>query len=265
MRLALVAGAALLLVSPAGAASLKSKTAQLGPVRATVSWQPVKYFQAKAVRLQIARDGQTVLSRKLGPAVPQALRVRDLDGNGEPEVILDLYTGGAHCCYVSRIYRYVASTYVPRKYSWGDPSYALRDLDGDGRPEFVTADDAFAHAFTAYAGSALPIRIWKYRAGPMINVTRSFPGLVRKDAATLWKEYLAERKSEFPDPRGILAAWMGDQYLLGTQAKGWKTMTQLNAQGEFKGIEGDEIWAKNGAYLAKLRKFLANYGYAHKS
>lgn len=265
MRLALLAGAALLLASPAGAASLKSKTAQLGLVRATVSWQPVQYFQANAVRLQIARDGQTVLSRKLGRAVPQALRVRDLDGNGEPEVIADFYTGGAHCCLFSLIYRYTGSTYAPLRHMWGDPSYGLRDLDHDGKLELVSADDHFAYAFTSYAGSALPLQIWSYRGGRMTVVTRRFPSLVRKDAAALWKEYLAERKSEFPDPRGILAAWMGDRYLLGAKPTGWKTMAQLNAQGEFKGIEGDDVWPKNGAYLAKLRTFLTNHGYARKS
>jgi hypothetical protein len=265
VRLALLAGAALLLASPAGAASLKSKTAQLGPVRAKVSWQPVQYFQAKAVRLQIARDGRTVLSRKLGPAVPQTLRIRDLDGSGEPEVIADFYTGGAHCCLFSLIYRYTGTSYAPLRHVWGDPSYGLRDLDRDGKLELVSADDRFAYAITAYAGSSLPLEIWSYRAGHMTVVTRRFPSLVRKDAATLWKDYRAERTSELPDPRGILAAWMADRYLLGTQVQGWKTMAQLNARGEFKGIGDGDIWAKNGAYLAKLRKFLANRGYARKS
>ncbi|MBA3717197.1 MAG: hypothetical protein H0W87_03080 [Actinobacteria bacterium] len=262
MRFALVAVAALVLASPAAAAPAKMKSAQLGPVRATISWQSAKYFQAKGVQLRIDRDGQTVLTRKLGPSIPQAIRIRDLDGNGEGEVIADFYTGGAHCCTFSLIYRYAGSGYVAVRHMWGDPSYWLRDLEGDRVPEFVTGDDRFAYAFTSYAGSALPVEVWSYRAGRMTDVTRSFPALVRKDAATLWKEYLAERKGTLPDLRGILAAWMADQYLLGHQAKAWPTLQAINRRGELNGFGGDNIWARGNAYLAKLKKFLTNHGYA---
>ncbi len=107
---------------------------------------------------------------------------------------------------------------------WGDPSYALRDLNGDGVPELVSADDRFAYAFTSYAGSALPVQAWRYRAGHMTDVTRSFPALVRKDAAMLWKGYEQEPTGEDVDVRGVLAAWMADQYLLGQQDAGWTTL-----------------------------------------
>jgi hypothetical protein len=265
LRLALFAGAALVLTSPAAATALKTRTAQLGPVRATVSWQSPNEVQAKGVRVEIARDGQTVLARRLGPAIPQGIRVRDLDGDGEPEVLADFYTGGAHCCLFSLIYAYTGSTYSRLRHMWGDPSYGLRDLDRDGRPELVTADDRFAYAFTSYAGSALPIQAWKYRDGHMTVVTRRFPALIRRDAASLWKDYSEQRTREFPDPRGILAAWMADEYLLGARARGWATMRRVNARGEFSGIEGGDVWAEGDAYLAKLRTFLTGHGYARKS
>ena len=141
------------------------------------------------MHLVISRRGRTLVDRKLGPSVPWAIKVRDLDGNGEAEVIADFYTGGAHCCLFSQIYRYTGSRYVPLRHMWGDPSYALRDLNADGLPELVSMDDRFAYAFTSYAGSALPVQAWRYRAGHMTDVTRSFPALVRKNAAMLWKDY----------------------------------------------------------------------------
>jgi hypothetical protein len=264
LRLALIAGVALVLTSPAAATALKTRTAELGPVRATVSWQSANEIQAKSVRVEITRDEQRVLARRLGPAIPQAIKVRDLDGNGEPEVVADFYTGGAHCCLFSLIYRYTGSAYSRLKHMWGNPSYGLRDLDHDGTPELVTADDRFAYAFTSYAGSALPIRAWRYRNGQMSAVTRRFPALVRNDAANLWKDYLEQRERDFPDPRGILAAWMADEYVLGTQAKGWATLRRVNARGEFSGIEGGDVWAEGDAYLTKLRRFLTVHGYARK-
>jgi hypothetical protein len=262
LRIGVIAAAALVLASAAAAAPVRTKTAHLGAVRATITWQPVRFnIEAKRVHLVISRRGRTLVDRKLGPAVPWTLKVRDLDGNGEAEVIADFYTGGAHCCLFSQIYRYDGSGYVPLRHVWGDPSYALRDLNGDGRPELVSADDHFAYAFTSYAGSALPVQAWRYRAGHMADVTRSFPSLVRKNAATLWKEYEHEHTGEDADVRGVLAAWMADQYLLGQQDAGWTTLQQINAQG---GLSGNPIWPTGDAYLGKLRKLLTRLGYAGK-
>ncbi len=130
MKLWLTVVAALVLASAAAAAPVKTKTAHLGAVRATVTWQPVRFnIAAKRVHLVISRRGRTLVDRKLGPAVPWAIKVRDLDGNGEAEVIADFYTGGAHCCLFSRIYRYTGTGYVALRHLWGDPSYSLRDLD----------------------------------------------------------------------------------------------------------------------------------------
>ena len=46
-------------------------------------------------------------------ASPRPLTVRDLDGDGEPEVLVDLYTGGAHCCFYTVILRF-DRPHVPR-------------------------------------------------------------------------------------------------------------------------------------------------------
>ena len=264
VRLAACTLAGLVLVSAAAGAALKTKTATLGYVRATVSWQPLKYARAKNVRLLIARDDQTVLDRKLGPDAPQAIAVHDLDASGEPQVILDLYTGGAHCCFYSRIYRFTGTAYVSLDHMWGDQSYLLRDLNHDGIPEFVSADDSFAYTFTAYAASAFPIQIWDYADTGMSNVTKSYPALIRQDAQAFWQGYLKGRSRKFADARGVLAAWMADQYLLGQQASGWATMNRLNAQHAFRGLGAGDLWAKNGKYLAKLRRFLVKMGYAGK-
>src|SRR5436190_4683039 len=140
-----------MVAAPANGATAKSKTARLGDVEATVSWKPARDFEAKDVRLEIRRSGETALHATLGRDAPQRIRARDLDGDGEPEVVVDLYTGGAHCCFYSRIYRYAQPSYVALRHDWGDLGYRLRDLDHDGVPELVSADDRFAYAFTAYA------------------------------------------------------------------------------------------------------------------
>ena len=68
-------------------------------------------------------------------------------------MLVDFYTGGAHCCFYSVIYRYVGGRYVSSFHFWGDPSYRLVDLNRDGRPDFRSADDRFAYAFSCFACS----------------------------------------------------------------------------------------------------------------
>jgi hypothetical protein len=263
-RLALPAlAAAALMLSPSASGTVaKTKTARLGDVEATVSWKPAGAFEAKDVLLVIKRSGEIALQATLGHDAPQTIRVRDLDADGEPEVVLDLYTGGAHCCFYSRIYRFAESSYVPLQHGWGDLGYRLRDLDGDGAPELVSADDRFAYAFTAYAGSAFPVEIWDYRAARIFDVTRHYPALVRRDSSLHWKDYLQQRRGSYRDPRGILAAWLADQYLLGQQRHGWTVMARLNRRHELRGPGRPDYWPTGRRYLTKLRKFLVRYGYA---
>src|SRR5207244_3839241 len=61
----------------------------------------------------------------------RSVAVRDLDGDAEPEVVLDLYSGGAHCCYSTDIYRYNGSGYSLGEHAWGDVGYRLADLHRD--------------------------------------------------------------------------------------------------------------------------------------
>ena len=126
----------------------------------------------------------------------QSLTVRDLDGDGEPEIMLVLNWSGMQCCAWSRIYHWdrARASYVVRNHFWG--SYgampALRDLDRDGRTELVSADDRFFDAFSHAAPT--PVQIWTYRAGKLRDVTRHYPWLIRRDAAAWWRVYLRDRK-----------------------------------------------------------------------
>ena len=230
----------------------------------------------RALRLRITRGGKALFDappRRIhpcgcpddGPVVRQAggaVHVRDLDRDGEPEVLVDFYSGGAHCCYYTDVYRYVARsrTYRPTVGYWGDLSPKLGDLGGDGRPEFRTGDDRFAYAFAAFAASAFPIRILRFDHGRFVDVTRRFPRLVQRDAAELYAGYRSQVRSRAYDVRGILAAWLADQYSLGRGRAGWRVLERAERRGEL-GHKFDG-WPVGKAYLRKLRAFLRRTGYA---
>lgn len=227
-------------------------------------------------RVRISRGGTQVFSETV-PAIDRrygygvygataSFAVRDLDGDREPEVMLELNWGGAHCCAWTRIYRYVRSrgTYVPAVRFWGDDAASPRvgDLNGDGEPEFRSVDARFAYAFASYAGSVFPVRIWSFRHGRFRDVTRGFPATIRHDARKVWRLYVRERRRKGEFVRGVLPAWAADEYLLGRGATVWPTLEQAARQGYLDCRDGCFAEPRNPqAYIRKVRAFLRRTGY----
>ncbi|HET6507593.1 MAG TPA: hypothetical protein VFG42_12460 [Baekduia sp.] len=152
------------------------------------------------------------------------LKVADLDGDGEPEVLVDTFSGGAHCCLTARLLTWNGTGYTPKDFNYGDVGYQLKDLDHDGRPELVGCDPVFSGAFTAFAASAFPPLVLHVERGRFVDVTRRFPSLVRKDAAARRKDLRKAKKGD--DVRGILAAYVADQYLLGRPSVAARELTR---------------------------------------
>jgi len=259
----------------------KREVTQRGNVRGELSYQtrrPQGLLQVRAVRLRILVSGTvrradrltttcTYCPQPLGAAGfgQKSLTIRDLDGDGRLDVVADFYTGGAHCCFYSLLYGYRPATnrFARIRQEWGDPGYRFVDYDHDGVPELRSGDDRFAYAFTCYACSALPVQIWRYRGGALVDVTRSFPVQVRHDAGALWSGYLRERRRSGGDVRGILAAYIADKYLLRAQADGWRRLRQANARGDLHTAGGCFSFTPcDGRYLAKLARFLKRTGYS---
>jgi hypothetical protein len=224
------------------------------------------------VRLKLIRAGRTLVDADLLRAgCPDCaawrptgrLVLRSLDADAEPELLLDFFSGGAYCCTYSLVYRYdpAAGSYARQQLPWGTSGYRLVDLDGTGSPEFLSADHRFDSAFGPHAVSVEPIRIWRYEAGRLVDVTRRFPGRIKADAAQHWRLYLKVRRSEHREVRGILPAWLADQALLGRQAHGWRTLEAAYARGELGRGRVKDGYPAGRRYLAKLRSFLRSTGY----
>jgi hypothetical protein len=273
MKLAALAAASatLALAAPGAATRHVVETATEGNVEAELSYDFKAPYRFTHERLSINRSGAILADMALKPIagaidiVParffghrRSVAVRNLDADAEPEVVLDLYSGGAHCCWYTEVYRYAAATntYVLNRHIWGNVDYRLADLDGDGLPELVSADDRFAYAFTDFADSSFPVQIWRYRAGLFYDVTRRFPALIRRDARRDWRGAFAKQRRA--NNRGILAAWSADQCLLGHSRSAFKQLGVLRRQKRI----GHMGWDRSARlYLAHLRRFLRRTGY----
>jgi hypothetical protein len=269
---------ALLPASASGAVLKETRTA--GNVTAEFSYDKISDFEYKDVRIKITRGGAVLLDALVPPpctpdcrTAPQgfgdpennpALALRDLDGDGEPEALVDLYTGGAHCCSFTQIYSYDAAAqgYRRTKGAWYDYGYNLSDLDKDGKfLEFRAADFRFAAAFTAYAASGAPPRILRFDDGRLRDVTRSFPRIIKqnlKEYLRLYKKY--RRDPDVGDVRGWLAAYAADKYLLGQGDTAFDLINAAQRRGELKALPGDTSPAGK-RYISALRKYLRKWGY----
>jgi hypothetical protein len=274
--LAAAAAAAIVTAVAAGASSAPLavrhvlETAQSGSIAAEFSYDydSTAYTFANE-RLAIRRAGAVVRDGPIAGASAtyepepanyfehgSSVVVRDLDGDGEPEVLLDLYSGGAHCCEFSQVYRYAGGGYRVTTHTWWNPGVRLRDLDHDGLLEFVSGDNRFAYEFTDYADSAWPVKIWIYRGGRFRNVTQRYPAKIAADAATLWR--WAFSRQQRGDNYGFLAAYAGDECALGRCAHAFARLETLRRAGRLRGHADD---GSPSPYLMHLRRFLRETGY----
>ena len=276
----LVALLALAIPAAASAAPMQESAAHPSPggeVAAQLTFDKNDEFNYSNVRIKITRGGATLLDALVPapcdqcPVSPQgggnsenpSLVARDLNADGEPEVLIDLYTGGAHCCSYTQIYSYHAATNAYRrvKGSWGDYGYELTDLDKDGTPEFRGADFRFAAAFTAYAASGAPPMIFKFVGGKLKNVTKTYRAEIKKNLRQYLDLYREIRKDpDVPDVRGFLAAYVADKYLLGQGDTAFDLVYAAYRRGELRGLQGDTSPAGK-RYISELRKYLRRWGY----
>jgi hypothetical protein len=277
LLLALAAGVAGVFPATAGARDV-TQTAQAGDVRATLTYRVAKDVYSR-VRLRVVRAGHGLVDDRLRGVTCREgcatwapgygaragpVRVRDLDADGEPEVLLDLYSGGAHCCVLTAFYRYDAKSAVYRRSVWDfrDAGYEVNDLDADGRPELSSHDDRIDYVFAPYAFSVAPRQIWDWQAGDLLDVTRDFPDAVRADAGKALALYnRARKKRDRIAIRGALAGWTADQCLLGRAAQAWSRLETAYKAGELGKGPRDMGYPAGRQYIDSLRAFLRKTGY----
>jgi hypothetical protein len=276
-RSAVIAGVVAASLAAAPAASATTQSAHSGNVSATFTFTGLT-FKTKHQHLTIVRAGKTVYSARVTSKFcgtmcgalaigkhSSSVHVVDLEHTGEPDVVLDLFSGGAHCCAIEQFFTYNAATrtYVKTERNFGDPGIQIVDLGHNGHHELLTADDRFAYEFTDFAASGLPIQILTFSHRHFQNVTRSYPKLIAKDAALWLKSFKGEAKRlHYSDSTGVIAAWAADECLLGHAKSAFRYLDRQAKAGHLNSALSPE--EPSGAkFVTRLRKFLRKHGYVH--
>jgi hypothetical protein len=260
----------------------KLERTESGPLVAELSYV-LRRDRYSRRRIKILREGQVLLDAALprppgcdarcsqfvsptDPANRGAVWLRDLDADGELEVVVDLWTGGANCCTFTVIYGFRALT---RRYKavsevWGT-GYRLRRLGRGDEFQFWGLDYRFKYAFACGACAPLPVRIWQYRAGRLSVATHEFPAVVRRNARRSYRAYLRVRSHGQAQTRGTtrgtLAAWVADQCSLGRCQRGLRTVRRANRRGELRKFHEYDIGPYGQSYVRKLNRMLRRFGY----
>jgi hypothetical protein len=257
------------LALPATAAAT-TQTAHARNVTATFSYTFKGDISAN-VHLTIARGGAVVYSHPVvgprrvcgtdcrpgGAPGHKSVHVIDLNHNGSLQVVLDLMSEGAHCCFVEQVFTFhpKTNTYTYASHDFGDPGARIVDLAHNGRHEFLTRDDTFAYRFDSFAASGLPIQILRFSGGYFRNVTRHYPKLIAAGARLWLKAYKATASQQWQDGSGAIAAWAADDDLLGHSSLVKSYLGQQAATGHINGF------VSGRTFVTQLQKFLHRHGY----
>jgi len=239
-----------------------SKPWQISPISPYIVGNPLSfpsqdYFQdavgsigaeVKDFRLTITRQAQVVYNQGLPILVNKnkyytsfGVRIIDLDKGGEPEIIVTGCNLNQNN-FISWIYQYQTSLgqYTKKEYKWGDIGYQLQDINQDKNWKFITYQRTFDIFSENPLDSALPILIWQWQKGDLMNVTENSPEAIRVQANQLWTEQI-NRQRRNQDVKALLAAYLADKYLIGQKRDGWLQIRQLY-QGSDASLYFDKIF-----------------------
>jgi hypothetical protein len=270
MRLAL---AALLLLAwaPSAEARVVVERDTRGETRAELSYdrsgdQFDRSYRDFTVRIhdagELVFERELTCGRRCSPAGferKRSIALRDLDGGGA-EVLVDLYSGGAYCCWITVVYRADGDTYVRSSKSWGPKRPRLTNLAG-GHPEFISHDDRLLGPYgCASCWRYLP-HVWRFDDGGFRDVTRRFPGQVGPGSKKLRRKYFHASAND-GDFKPVLAAYVATRYLLGRPRGGWRLVRRALRRGELDNRRGRYDFCPCGdRYPKRLRRFLRETGY----
>jgi hypothetical protein len=256
---------------PAMSASVVRQTAIDGGRKATLTFirHPGSYPEYSDLHLTVLDGSRLLIDEPVtsseagvgGQVQPggfsgrSSLSFRDLNGDGSKELLLALFTGGAHCCSVEQVFDFSGARSRKTEFGFGDSGANVKVLDR--RVVFMARDASFDYQFTDYADSGAPVVIWAYDAGLFSNVTLNYPTAISQDAAFWWK-LCRGRLAQKGDVRGILSAWAADEAMLGQAAHAKELLLHIAFDGA---LDYGFDRAKGSRYVRALWRFLAKDGY----
>ena len=162
---------------------------------------------------------------------------------GNKYYLLQLYSGGAHCCSSLLITEIKDNKFVVLDSGfYGNSGYVVEDINKDGIKEIMSGYDMFAYAFTNYSETRFPLRVQKFENGKLVEITGNFKddlimeiGYFEEDLNEILKTGFECPETDDEDTfntdagsvKTILAAIVADYYSLGQVERGYDLVKKV--------------------------------------
>jgi hypothetical protein len=249
-----------------------NKEISLGKVKVIVDYKPINYetdsVENSNLKYKIYYDNVLKFSGGNFTDKFASVSLKDLDNDKNAEVIVETYSGGAHCCTNNIVYLWQLNKQEFKQLETGEINGGgtFQDLNKDGKFEFTTIDNNFLYAFSSYAGSYPPSLILTIENGDFKNVTSQFPQYLKAIAWDMFK-VIKENQNE-GEINGVLAGYVAQKILLGQYEEGWKFMLANYDKTSDWGLEiydqNSNVTGKYANFPAALKAFLIETGYLDK-
>ncbi|HVN93263.1 MAG TPA: hypothetical protein VMT38_06190 [Terracidiphilus sp.] len=156
----------------------------------------------------------------------------DVTGRGQPDMVVSLYTGGAHCCSIHYVFELGPQFKLLATLNDADDDLAHFESEPDGRYDYVTGDWTFGYWPTCFACSPSEVVLLRWTDDKNGGGFHLDLGRMKKPAPTT-----AEWNKDLSAAQKVVAA--GDADSIGTTM--WQTVLDLlysdNSQAAWKFID----------------------------
>ena len=126
----------------------------------------------KGKRVCFDKDGRfsvrTSDNKDYSPKQGESITVKDITGDGIPDLIISMWSGGAHCCYSTYIFSLGEQFNKIDEIEGYHDVFDFKDFNGDGIYELVGRDWVFAYWRVPFASSPAPLVILEYKNGKYV-------------------------------------------------------------------------------------------------
>ena len=184
---------------------------------------------------------------------------KDITGDGIPDLVVEGYSGGAHCCNDYLIFSLGEQFQKIAHLYGGDSSFEFKDIDGDGVYEIIGRDWTFAYWETSFAASPAPEIILYYKD----NKYKLACGLMRESHPEFMDKFDKKLEMIKSDPAwtdevpSSLWGYMLDLIFTGNSKKAYEFFDrawQGDKEGKKKFIRKFKTQLSKSPYWHKIRK-----------
>lgn len=188
----------------------------------------------------------------------------DVNGDGKPEIVLDGYSGGLHCCYTTYIISLDRKPQLLHLFSNQSP--VKFEKQPDGRVLIYAADGVFDYFIVPHEQAVVPKVVLQMKGDQLVDVSSQFPEIydqqIEKAQSELTPEALASFRNadyhvklftdQFPTAQRVLTIVLNYIYS-GREEKAWQALNDDWPKADAGRIKSLILERRNRGLLANLK------------